>query len=150
MSAINFGATLQRTARLDLADAAFVSGTEQLRPEWLAKIGPIVGALQKERTVLKLVYHRFAGENTAAAHVRLRSVETHIRAAWQQMGNPYRLIIDANAIFERATGSIVGNAPPPVAPPRTPKTPPKPSAGVLPASPVKPVAPGTGRSAAGN
>ena len=106
MAAINFGTTLMRTARLELADAAFVAGTHQLQVEWLAKIGPIVAALQQEKTALRLTYQRDASEDVSLAQARLKVVETVIRGAWDQAGAPYRLMIDGTVMFARPTGSI--------------------------------------------
>jgi uncharacterized repeat protein (TIGR01451 family) len=101
MSAINFGATLIRAARLELADAAFEPATQSLRPAWQAGLGEAIAAMLKERAVLKITYRRSALEDARLGAARARAVEQIVRDGWQRAGAPYRLIIETEVQFDR-------------------------------------------------
>ncbi|WP_081784692.1 DUF11 domain-containing protein [Nitratireductor aquibiodomus] len=88
-----FGASIGRVVRLDLTDAAFVEGTQELLPEWEERIMKMIVLLDQEPSVLRLVYSGSEGSKRSAQK-RLREIRRKIAAEWRKTGRGYRLEIE--------------------------------------------------------
>jgi large repetitive protein len=103
MGKINFGVSQSHVARLDLADAAFETGTTRLKPQWVAGIQQVLEALKKDRAVLRIAYRRQMTEATTTAEARVKSVADAFTTAWNDVGAPYPLSVEIEIFAERAT-----------------------------------------------
>ncbi len=93
MSEANFGVQKIRVVRMDLIDAAFVSGSMALKPEWAGKLDDAMELLEEQPSILHLSYVGGAG-----GAERLEALAEQIRERW---GNgPYELKIEADALSE--------------------------------------------------
>jgi len=101
MAKINFGAAGLRVARLDLSSAAFEAGTVTLKPKWAGRMGPVIAALAKDKSVLRIAYRRLPGESSASAHDRIKAMQDYLEKAWLQAGAPYQLAIETE-VYERS------------------------------------------------
>ncbi|MDV6224712.1 hypothetical protein R2G56_00275 [Nitratireductor aquimarinus] len=92
-----FGASVGRVVRLDLSDAAFDEGVVALRPEWRASLAQMVELLDKEPSVLRLVYTE-NGEGRRLAEKRLKVMRKDIARKWRRVGARYRLEVEAKVL----------------------------------------------------
>ncbi len=92
-----FGASVGRVVRLDLSDAAFDEGVVALRPEWQAGLARMVELLDKEPSVLRLVYTE-NGEGRRLAQKRLKVMRKDIAREWRRVGARYRLEVEAKVL----------------------------------------------------
>ncbi|WP_420506366.1 DUF7507 domain-containing protein [Nitratireductor aquimarinus] len=92
-----FGASVGRVVRLDLSDAAFHEGVAALRPEWQAGLARMVELLDKEPSVLRLVYTE-NGEGRRLAQKRLKVMRKDIAREWRRVGARYRLEVEAKVL----------------------------------------------------
>ncbi|WPZ13361.1 hypothetical protein T8J41_14515 [Nitratireductor rhodophyticola] len=100
-SEFQFGASIGRVVRLDLTDAAFVQGAQQLRPEWETQIAQMIALLDKEPSVLRLVYAE-GGEGKRLAKKRINALRKLIAREWRGVGRRYRLEIEARVLTKTA------------------------------------------------
>ncbi|WP_349367075.1 MAG: DUF11 domain-containing protein [Nitratireductor rhodophyticola] len=103
-SEFQFGASIGRVVRLDLTDAAFVQGAQQLRPEWETQIAQMIALLDKEPSVLRLVYAE-GGEGKRLAKKRINALRKLIASEWRVVGGRYRLEIETRLGTEAVSGS---------------------------------------------
>ncbi len=103
-SEFQFGASIGRVVRLDLTDAAFVQGAQQLRPEWETQIAQMIALLDKEPSVLRLVYAE-GGEGKRLAKKRINALRKLIAREWRVVGGRYRLEIETRLGTEAVSGS---------------------------------------------
>ncbi len=92
MTQVNFGASLGREVRLDLAPEAFLPGTVELSREWAAELDHLMAVLSDRRSSLLLTY-RGTGPDGTMAERRIRNVETLIAERWRQKKGDYPLNI---------------------------------------------------------
>ncbi len=53
---LNFGATIHRVVRLEVSDAAFMSGSTDLKPEWQARVTELPNLLRDKPSVVRIAY----------------------------------------------------------------------------------------------
>jgi hypothetical protein len=99
---INFGASIHRVIGLDVADAVFEPGTDEMRPQWQPRIDTLLQELQKAPSVLRLSYVADV-EDEGLVNRRLDRLKSDISAAWQEMDCCYELVIEPE-IFWRLGG----------------------------------------------
>ncbi len=99
---INFGASIHRVVGLDVADAVFEPGTDEMRPQWRPRIELLLTELQKAPSVLRLSYVADV-EEEALVNRRLDRLKRDISAAWQDMDCCYELVIEPE-VFWRLGG----------------------------------------------
>jgi len=99
MMKFNFGATIHRVVRLDLANGVFQAGSTDLRPQWVSRIDMLLAELQKAPSIMRLSY---LAENETESEVkdRLGSISDLISGRWQALNCCYRLSIE-NEVFWR-------------------------------------------------
>ncbi len=100
MLRFNFGATIHRVVRIDLADGAFEPGTTDLRLQWQPKIGQLLEELWKSPAVLRLSYLADV-ESEDLVDERLAALQELIAAEWQHSAGSYRLDIETEIFWRR-------------------------------------------------
>jgi uncharacterized repeat protein (TIGR01451 family)/fimbrial isopeptide formation D2 family protein len=100
MLRFNFGATIHRVVRIDLADGVFEPETTELRPQWLPKINQLIEQLSKKPSLLRLSY---LGDIEAEGLVqeRLEAVKKEIATQWKQSDGSYQLVIETEIFWRR-------------------------------------------------
>ena len=93
MVKLNFGATIHRVVRLEVADAAFEAGKEALRPEWNKQIDTMIEQLKAKPSVVRIAYLR-AGEPQELADKRVAALRDEIRKRWSHLDGMYPLAIE--------------------------------------------------------
>lgn len=96
---LDFGATLARLVRIDLAANAFTS--DGMSPALEAGLAQMVAEIRDQVTMLRLTYVLTGTETRDSAGNRLRLVERAVRALWQREGQ-YKLNIET--VIERMEG----------------------------------------------
>jgi len=93
----NFGATVHRVVRLDVADGVFEKGSGEIRPQWLSRIDLLLEELRKAPSILRLTY---LGDVEEAGLVkdRLASLQDLIEARWNEI-NSYKLVIEQEVFW---------------------------------------------------
>jgi uncharacterized repeat protein (TIGR01451 family)/fimbrial isopeptide formation D2 family protein len=104
MLKFNFGVSIHRVVRLDLADGVFEKGSTRLRPQWDSRIELLITELQKEGSILRLSY---LGENESEDEVedRLDAIEKLISDRWQELDCCYKLTIETEVFWRKGKPS---------------------------------------------
>jgi uncharacterized repeat protein (TIGR01451 family)/fimbrial isopeptide formation D2 family protein len=112
---INFGATIHRVVRLDIADAAFEPVKAKLRPEWTESLKDVIEQLKQGPSVLRLSYLGDA-ETNAMARARIDAVRKRVLDQWQALKPEYQLTVETELFWRRgapgeggAGGGILGH-----------------------------------------
>ncbi|MGD8575451.1 MAG: isopeptide-forming domain-containing fimbrial protein [Thiohalophilus sp.] len=95
----NFGATIHRVVKLDMADAVFEPGSAKMRPQWIPRLDLLVGQLRKAASVLRLSYLA-ENEDDGLVEDRLDAVKQMVEERWEE---PYKLRIETE-VFWRGGG----------------------------------------------
>jgi large repetitive protein len=85
MAKLNFGASIHRVVRLDLADAAFEPGSTELVSQWAGSIDPVLDQLDDENSVLRLAYGTGPNEDDALARDRVRALAEIFRGRFRDV-----------------------------------------------------------------
>jgi uncharacterized repeat protein (TIGR01451 family) len=104
MLKFNFGATIHRVVRLDLADGVFEKASTELRPQWRSRIDMLITELQKDASILRLSY---LGENESESEVedRLDAIEELISDRWEALNCCYKLNIESEVFWRKGKPS---------------------------------------------
>jgi hypothetical protein len=94
----NFGATLHRVVRLDIADGVFEPGTTEMRPQWKPRIGMLLSELRKAPALLRISYLADV-EDPKLVKERTEAVKREIADRWEQ-GN-YQLTVETEIFWRR-------------------------------------------------
>lgn len=100
MLRFNFGATIHRVVRMDLADGAFEPDTTEIRMQWAPRIDQLLEELRKGPSVLRLSYLGDV-EPKGLALERLEALKEEITARWKRSGGGYRLDIETEIFWRR-------------------------------------------------
>lgn len=103
-SQVNFAASLSRVIRLDLSDAAFVTGSTELSPIWNESITTLLETLETEPSVLRITYLDTASERQLSRQ-RLQKIQRLVADRWKEKLNRYRLEIESRLVIG---GTFVG------------------------------------------
>jgi hypothetical protein len=106
MIRFNFGATIHRVVRIDIADGVFESNAINMRMQWVPKIDQLLGELKKAPSVLRLSYLGDV-ERKRLVQKRLEALKKIITEEWKQSGGDYRLTIETE-IFWRRGAPVAG------------------------------------------
>jgi uncharacterized repeat protein (TIGR01451 family) len=106
MIRFNFGATIQRVVRIDLADGAFEPKSTEIRMQWAYKIERLLEELKKGPSVLRLSYLGDV-ETKSLVQERLKALKKEIIGRWKQSGGGYRLDVETE-IFWRRGAPVAG------------------------------------------
>ncbi|MBW2424431.1 MAG: DUF11 domain-containing protein, partial [Deltaproteobacteria bacterium] len=83
---MSFGASIHRVVGLDLADAVFDSGSNEMRTHWKSRIPLLLDQLEKGDSILRLSYLADM-EPERLVRARLAEIERLIREAWSARGH---------------------------------------------------------------
>jgi uncharacterized repeat protein (TIGR01451 family) len=89
---LNFGVAPLRIVRLELGDTSFVSGGTRLTTPALGAVAGLLGRLESEQSLLRIIYGGTA--ETSLAEARLATVRTLVEQAWRAKPRPFDLVID--------------------------------------------------------
>ena len=105
MSKANFGTALENIVDLEVTDAAFVSGSETLKPEFASQLGDVIEALKGQESTLRLTYIA----STLGREDRIDALSHQIENLWDDYGSDYDLNIERKTIWsEEITTSQTG------------------------------------------
>jgi uncharacterized repeat protein (TIGR01451 family)/fimbrial isopeptide formation D2 family protein len=97
----NFGATVHRVVRLDVADGVFEKGSDQIRPQWKPRIGLLLEELRKAPSVLRLVYLGDV-EQAGLVEDRLDVLRDIIKQQWEDIDS-YKLVIEQEIFWRNGS-----------------------------------------------
>ena len=100
MLRFNFGATIHRVVRIDIADGAFEPDTTEIRMQWTHRIDQLLEELRKGPSVLRLSY-LVDVEPKSIVQERLEALKKEIFKQWKQSGGGYRLDIETEIFWRR-------------------------------------------------
>ena len=100
MIRFNFGATIHRVVRIDIADGVFEPNTIKMRMQWVPRIDQLLGELKKAPSVLRLSYLGDV-ERKSLVQKRLEALKKIITEEWKQSGDDYRLTIETEIFWRR-------------------------------------------------
>jgi len=100
MLRFNFGATIHRVVRIDIADGVFEPDTTELRMQWTQKIDQLLEELKKGPSVLRLSY-LVDVERNGIVQERLEALKKEITKQWKESDGGYRLTIETEIFWRR-------------------------------------------------
>jgi len=100
MLEFNFGTSLHRVVRLDLAEAVFEPGSTELRPQWHSRTELLLERLQEDPSVLRLSYLA-ENEDPALVDARLETIKARIAEDWAALDCCYPLNIETEIFWRR-------------------------------------------------
>jgi len=100
MIRFNFGATIHRVVRLDIADGVFEPETAEIRMQWTQRIDQLLEELGKGPSVLRLSYLGDV-EPESLVLKRLDVLKKQIIARWKQLDAGYRLDVETEIFWRR-------------------------------------------------
>jgi len=100
MLRFNFGATIHRVVRIDIADGVFKPNKTELRLQWTSKITQLIEELRKAPSVLRLSYLGDV-ERKGLVQERLEALKKKITKQWKQSDGGYRLAIETEIFWRR-------------------------------------------------
>jgi len=100
MIRFNFGATIHRVVRIDIADGVFEPNSIDMRMQWTPKIDRLLEELKKAPSVLRLSY---LGDLEPKGLVlkRLEALKKKITKQYKQSAGGYRLTIETEIFWRR-------------------------------------------------
>ncbi|HEY8570521.1 isopeptide-forming domain-containing fimbrial protein [Microbulbifer sp.] len=108
MLEFNFGTSLHRVVRLDLAEAVFEPGTSELRPQWHSRTELLLERLQEAPSVLRLSYLA-ENEDPSLVDERLATIKARIAEDWAALNCCYPLNIETEIFWRRGAPPERGN-----------------------------------------
>ena len=102
MLRFNFGATIHRVVRMDIADGVFEPESDRLRMQWEVKFDQLLTELKKAPSVLRLSYLADL-ESKGLVKRRLKMIQTEVENRWKESNGGYRLVIETEIFWRRGT-----------------------------------------------
>jgi uncharacterized repeat protein (TIGR01451 family)/fimbrial isopeptide formation D2 family protein len=93
MVRIDFGATVHRVVRVEVADQAFATGAEQLQPEFAKRLESLHMTLKERPAVVRLAY-RLREEPKDLVERRMQALTQTLRERWKEHKGGYQLVIE--------------------------------------------------------
>jgi hypothetical protein len=100
MMRFNFGATIHRVVRIDVADGVFVPESTELRLQWEPRLPQLIVELKKDFSVLRLSYLADV-EREDLVQDRLEALKKEITRQWDRADGGYRLAIETEVFWRR-------------------------------------------------
>jgi uncharacterized repeat protein (TIGR01451 family)/fimbrial isopeptide formation D2 family protein len=100
MMRFNFGSTIHRVVRMDIADGVFEPGTSELRIQWQPRIVQLLEELKKAPSVLRLSYLGDV-EPGDLVQKRIEALKKKITGQWKKLDAGYRLTIETEIFWRR-------------------------------------------------
>ena len=103
LAQFNFGATIHHVVTLGVADSVFKSGSAEIRPQWLPRLGLLIEELRKQASVLRITYLADV-EPVSLVDERVAVLKERIREHWREVSE-IDLVIETE-VFWRHGGSV--------------------------------------------
>jgi hypothetical protein len=100
MIRFNFGTTIHRVVRIDIADGVFEPDTTELRLQWEPRIPRLIEELKKAPSVLRLTYLADV-EREGLVRKRLDALKKEISKQWNRSDGGYRLTVETEVFWRR-------------------------------------------------
>ena len=100
MIRFNFGTTIHRVVRIDIADGVFEPDTTELRLQWEPRIPRLIEELKKAPSVLRLTYLADV-EREGLVRKRLDALKKEISKQWKRSDGGYRLTVETEVFWRR-------------------------------------------------
>ncbi|MEN8173393.1 MAG: SdrD B-like domain-containing protein [Chloroflexota bacterium] len=100
MLRFNFGATIHRIVRLDIADGVFEPDSSEMRLQWKPRIPILIQELHKAPSILRLSYLADV-EQKGLVKKRMEKLKKEIGRQWNQAHGKYRLTIETKIFWRR-------------------------------------------------
>lgn len=104
---VNFGTSLHRVVRLDLAEGVFEPETTELRPQWISRTELLQERLREAPSVLRLSYLA-ENEDPKLVDARLAAMKARIAEEWAQSRGDYELTIETEVFWRRGAPPVKG------------------------------------------
>jgi len=98
MVKFNFGATLHRVVRLDIADGIFEPHMSVIREQWKPKMNTLIAELKKSPSILRISYLADV-EGRSEVSERTETVKKMVSSLWGS--GPYRLTVETEVYWRR-------------------------------------------------
>jgi uncharacterized repeat protein (TIGR01451 family)/fimbrial isopeptide formation D2 family protein len=98
MMKFNFGATIHKLVRIDVANGVFEPGTTDMRIQWKPRMDLLMGELKKGPSTLRLAYMAEI-EDEKLVDTRLKSMKQEIERLWALQNGPYELVIETEVFW---------------------------------------------------
>jgi hypothetical protein len=96
----DFGASIYRVVAIDLSDAAFESGSTEIRTQWKPRLGVLLAELRKAPSMLRLSYVADT-EDEALVQRRIQAVKRQLSDEWNSEKAGYGLTIEPEVFWRR-------------------------------------------------
>jgi uncharacterized repeat protein (TIGR01451 family) len=100
MLRFNFGATIHRVVRIDIADGVFEPDSSEMRLQWKPRIAMLIEELHKAPSVLRLSYLADV-EDKRLVKKRMAELKKEIGRRWKTSHGQYRLTIETEIFWRR-------------------------------------------------
>ncbi len=100
MVRFNFGATLHRVVRLDVADGVFEPDATEMRLQWKPRMERLIEELRKAPLIIRLSYLADV-EEPALVERRLGALEQEIATRWEELNCCYPLMVETEVFWRR-------------------------------------------------
>ena len=100
MLRFNFGATIYRVVRMDIADGVFEPDSKKLRLQWTTRVDQLMSELLKAPSTLRLSYLADV-EKKGLVKKRLKALKKEISKRWDTLDGGYPLIIETEVFWRR-------------------------------------------------
>jgi hypothetical protein len=98
MAKFNFGATIHKVVRLDVANGVFEPDTTEMRSQWTLRVELLMGELTKAPATLRLAYMAEI-EDAKLVDARLKAMKQEIARQWKAQNGPYELVIETEVFW---------------------------------------------------
>ena len=98
MAKFNFGATIHKVVRIDVANGVFAPGTTEMRIQWKPRMDLLMGELKKGPSTLRLAYMAEI-EDEKLVETRLKTMKQVIERQWALHKGPYELVIETEVFW---------------------------------------------------
>ncbi len=100
MLKFNFGVSIHRAVRLDMADAVFEPNSTEIRPQWLSRISLLMEKLVEAPSILRLAYMADV-EKASLVKDRVQAMKKEIERRWADLDCCYTLEIETEIFWRR-------------------------------------------------
>ncbi|WP_175452576.1 isopeptide-forming domain-containing fimbrial protein [Thiohalomonas denitrificans] len=100
MMRFNFGATVHRVVRLDVADGVFEPDSTEMRLQWKPRMELLLEELRKSPSVVRIAYLADVEEPSLVKR-RLRALRKSISGKWEELNCCYPLTVETETFWRR-------------------------------------------------
>ncbi len=100
MLRFNFGATIYRVVRMDIADGVFEPDSSEMRLQWTTRVDQLLSELLKAPSILRLSYLADV-ERKGLVNKRLKALKKEISEQWETLDGGYPLVIETEVFWRR-------------------------------------------------